>query len=100
MIILTPFDLVLVAVALFIIMGVALFNIYAHFIDDGWLGRLLYMATAGTCAVGLFNLTDRHVLAVVVFTQLFIFALRQLRNIVLRSWWHLKYRGKYASPKR
>lgn len=100
MIILTPFDMALVAAALFIIMGVALFNVYSPFIDDGWLGRLLYMASAGTCAVGLLNLEDEHVLATVVFTQLFIFALRQIRNVVLRSWRYFKYRGKYATPKR
>lgn len=71
-------------ICLLLIGGVALFNIYHPAVEDGLFGRLLYMGTAMTCFVALFHFESITAAKVVTPTLIIIFALRQLRNVVLR----------------
>lgn len=82
-------------ISLLIIGLASLFNIYAHWVEDGVLGRLLYMATAGTCFIGLFLSTGHVATALII-----LFAFRQVRNVWLRSWRYYKHRRIFNAIKR
>jgi len=75
---------------------ISLINIYAHWIEDGLVGRLLYMCLALTCAAGVFLWVNSYVTVAVGLSIIVIFALLSLRSITLKSFRHFKHRGKYA----
>ncbi len=80
-----------------VVLGVvSLINIYAHWIEDGLVGRLLYMALALTCAAGLFRWTNSYVTTAVGVSVIVIFALLALRNVTVKSVRYFKHRRKYA----
>lgn len=76
-----------------IVLGVvSLINIYAHWIEDGLFGRLLYMATALTCVAGLIKFTNssmpEHLAATIIVLQTAMGA----RNLLVKSVRYFKYR--------
>lgn len=83
-------------ICLVVICGVSLINIYAHWIEDGLVGRLLYMTLTLTCAVGLFrhaSAGDPEHLTPTIFV---IFCLLGIRSLAVKSMRYFKYRRKYA----
>lgn len=88
-------------VCLLVIGGTSIFNIYAHWIDDGLFGRLLYMATAITCAAGLWHYVDDSVPYHIATTLIALFAIKGVRNAATRSVRYYKYQRKtHAQNKR
>lgn len=82
-----------VGVACLIIIGlVSLINIYAHWVEDGLFGRLLYMATVITCTAGVVRYTDNTVPYHIATTLIFLFMLKSVRNISVKSVRYFKYR--------
>lgn len=80
---------------LIVIAVTSLVNIYAHWIEDGLVGRLLYMATAITCAAGLFASNEY----IVTSSLLILFAMKSVRNICVRSLRYVKYRKAIHAKK-
>lgn len=81
---------------LLIVIGVTcLVNIYAHWIDDGLIGRLLYMAAALTCAAGLFS-TPQHLEG----TLLSLLGAILVRCAVVRAFQVVKYRRHITHAQR
>lgn len=83
-------------ICLVVMGGVALINIYAHWIEDGLVGRLLYMALALTCAVGLLRYTSASDPEHLMPTIVVIFCLLGIRSLAVKSMRYFKYRRKYA----
>lgn len=79
-------------VCLLVIGATSLFNIYAHWIEDGLFGRLLYMATAVTCAAGLVHYADDSVPYHIATTLIVLFAVKGVRNASVRSIRFYRYR--------
>ncbi|ENW7558965.1 hypothetical protein ACFL9L_004351 [Salmonella enterica] len=80
-----------------VVLGVvSLINIYAHWIEDGLVGRLLYMALALTCAVGLLRYTIASDPEHLTPTIVVIFCLLGIRSLAVKSMRYFKYRRKYA----
>lgn len=80
-----------------VVLGVvSLINIYAHWIEDGLVGRLLYMALALTCAAGLFRWANSYATTAIGVSIIVIFALLALRNVTVKSVRYFKHRRKYA----
>ena len=71
---------------------VSLINIYSHWIEDGFVGRLLYMATVLTCVAGLAKFTNstmpEHLAATLIVLQTALGVRDVCHRFVLR----LKYR--------
>lgn len=83
-----------------VVLGVvSLINIYAHWIEDGLVGRLLYMALALTCAAGLVRWTHSYVTTAVGVSLIVIFTLLVLRNVTVNSVRHIKYRRTIHAKK-
>ncbi len=78
---------------------VSLINIYAHWIEDGLVGRLLYMALALTCAAGLLRWADSYTTTAVGVSLIVIFALLSVRNAIVKSVRYFKHRRKYDAKK-
>lgn len=76
--------------AFFVIIGVtSLINVYSDHVRDGCFGRLLYMAAAITCLAGFL-----HPSGVAAVTLIGIFAMLNVRNVVIRhirSFKHAKH---------
>lgn len=83
-------------ICLVVIGVVSLINIYAHWIEDGLVGRLLYMSLALTCAVGLFRYASAGGPAHLMPTIVVIFCLLGIRSLAVKSMRYFKYRRKYA----
>lgn len=89
-----------VGVACLIIIGlVSLINIYAHWVEDGLFGRLLYMATVITCVAGVVRYTDNTVPYHIATTLIFLFMLKSVRNISVKSVRYFKYRRTIHAKK-
>ena len=71
---------------------VSLINIYSHWIEDGFVGRLLYMATVLTCVAGLAKFTNstmpEHLAATLIVLQTAL----GVRDVCHRFALRLKYR--------
>lgn len=71
-------------VMFFLIVGVSsLYNVYAASVNDGLVGRVLYLLTAVFCVVGLMQ--TGHVENATINAICWLFALRTLRNAVLKG---------------
>lgn len=82
-----------IGVMCLVVIGVtSLINIYAHWIDDGLFGRLLYMATVITCAAGLVHYVGGSIPYHIATTLIVIFMLHRVRNLCARSVRYMKYR--------
>lgn len=89
-----------IGVACLLVIGAtSLFNIYAHWVDDGLFGRLLYMATAITCAAGLVRYVDSTIPYHIATTLIFLFMLKSVRNACVRSVRFYRYRKTYVKSK-
>lgn len=89
-----------VGVICLIVIGVtSLINIYAHWVDDGLLGRLLYMSTAVTCAAGLVKYANSDVPYHIATTLLVLFTVKTVRNLSVRSARYIKYRKQINAKK-
>lgn len=77
-----------------VLLVTSLVNVYGHWIEDGFIGRLLYMSTAFTCLCGLIRFV--YIGAVlpesVTPVLLFLFAALSMRNVCARSARHIKHR--------
>lgn len=84
---------------LVIISVTSLFNIYAHWLEDGLIGRLLYMATALTCVAGLVRYIDATIPEHIANTLIVLFAVKGVRNVCVRSARYFKYRKAIHAKK-
>lgn len=82
-----------IGVMCLVVIGItSLINIYAHWIDDGLFGRLLYMATVITCAAGLVRYINNDIPYHIATTLIVLFMLHRIRNLCARSVRYMKYR--------
>lgn len=77
---------------LVIITVVSLINIYSHWIEDGFVGRLLYMATVLTCVAGLAKFTNSSVPEHLAATLIVLQTALGVRDVCHRFVLSLKYR--------
>ena len=83
-----------------IVLGVvSLINIYAHWIEDGLFGRLLYMATALTCVAGLIKFTNSTVPEHLAATLIVLQTALGVRDVCHRFILRLKYRRNFHAKK-
>lgn len=71
---------------------VSLINIYSHWIEDGLVGRLLYMATVLTCVAGLAKFTNSTVPEHLAATLIVLQTALGVRDVCHRFVLCLKYR--------
>ena len=71
---------------------VSLINIYSHWIQDGFVGRLLYMATALTCVASLTKFTNSTVPEHLAATLIVLQTALGVRDVCHRFVLRLKYR--------
>ena len=77
----------------FIVIAVtSLINIYAYWIEDGLLGRVLYMGCVITSAAGLWHAFSGTVPALIWQTLLALIALKSIRHLCAKYARMLKYR--------
>lgn len=81
---------------LVIITVVSLINIYSHWIEDGFVGRLLYMATVITCVAGLAKFTDSSVPEHLAATLIVLQTALGVRDVYHRF---VKYRRNFHAKK-
>ena len=74
---------------------VSLINIYSHWIEDGFVGRLLYMATVLTCVAGLAKFTNSTVPEHLVTTLIVLQTALGVRDVCHRFVLRLKYRRNF-----
>ncbi|HFV9492590.1 TPA: hypothetical protein ACIAM1_002352 [Salmonella enterica subsp. enterica serovar Chester] len=86
-------------ICLVAIIVTSLINIYAHWIEDGLFGRLLYMASVVTAAGGLAHLFTGGIPPFIITTLVAIFALKSVRHICVKGARYYKYRRMYVKPK-
>lgn len=80
------------AFCLLIIAATALFNIYAHWIDDGLIGRLVYMGLFLTCSAGIIHITnDGSAPTFIWSTLLVLVTLSFLRGVCVKSIRYFRY---------
>lgn len=78
---------------------VSLINIYSHWIEDGFVGRLLYMATVITCVAGLAKFTNSTVPEHLVTTLIVLQTALGVRDVCHRFVLRLKYRRNFHAKK-
>ena len=78
---------------------VSLINIYSRWIEDGFVGRLLYMATVITCVAGLAKFTNSTVPEHLVTTLIVLQTALGVRDVCYRFVLHLKYRRTIHAKK-
>lgn len=78
---------------------VSLINIYSHWIQDGFVGRLLYMATALTCVAGLAKFTNSSVPEHLAVTLIVLQTAIGVRDVCHRFTLRLKYRRTIHAKK-
>ena len=89
-----------IGVMCLVVIGVtSLINIYAHWIDDGLFGRLLYMATVITCVAGLAKFTNSSVPEHLVTTLIVLQTALGVRDVCHRFVLRLKYRRTIHAKK-
>ena len=71
---------------------VSLINIYSHWIQDGFVGRLLYMATALTCVASLAKFTNSTVPEHLAATLIVLQTALGVRDVCHRFTLRMKYR--------
>ncbi|EKO7540755.1 hypothetical protein P0845_004299 [Salmonella enterica] len=82
-----------------IMAAVSLINIYAHWIEDGFVGRLLYMATALTCAAGMAKFTNSSMPEHLAATLIVLQTATGVRDVCHRLILRLKYRRTIHAKK-
>ncbi|CCG55233.1 putative holin, class II [Salmonella phage vB_SenS-Ent1] len=87
------------AICLAAIIATSLINIYAHWIEDGLFGRLLYMASAMTATSGLAHLVTGAIPPYIITTLIAILTLKSIRHICVKGARWYKYRRMYVKPK-
>lgn len=87
------------AICLVAIIATSLINIYAHWIEDGLFGRLLYMASAMTATSGLTHLVTGAIPPYIITTLIAILTLKSIRHICVKGARWYKYRRMYVKPK-
>lgn len=80
---------------LILIATISLINIYAQWIEDGFVGRLLYMATVITCVAGLAKFTNSSVPEHLVTTLIMLQTALGVRDVCHRFVLRLKYRRNF-----
>ena len=78
---------------------VSLINIYAHWIEDGFVGRLLYMATVLTCVAGMAKFTNSSVPEHLAATLIVLQTALGVRDVCHRFVLRLKYRRTIHAKK-
>ena len=78
---------------------VSLINIYSHWIQDGFVGRLLYMATVLTCVAGLAKFTNSSVPEHLAATLIVLQTALGVRDVCHRFVLRLKYRRNFHAKK-
>lgn len=78
---------------------VSLINIYSHWIEDRFVGRLLYMATVITCVAGLAKFTNSSVPEHLAATLIVLQTALGVRDVCHRFVLRLKYRRTIHAKK-
>lgn len=82
---LSAFCLTIIAVS-------ALINIYAHWIDDGLIGRLVYMGLFFTCSAGLIHMFNSGAAPMFIWSTLLVLVtLTYLRSVCVKSIRYFRY---------
>lgn len=86
------------AVCLVVICAASLLNVYAHWIDDGFVGRILYMSVAFTSMCGIIRFVSSGGFLPENVTPVLItlFACLTVRNFCVRSVRYVRYRKQHA----
>lgn len=87
------------AFCLIVISVTSLINIYAHWIEDGLLGRLLYMAAVFTAGAGLVHYLSGPIPTFIFPTLIILFTLKSVRNVSVKSFLAFKYRRTINAKK-
>lgn len=77
---------------LIVIAVTSLINIYAHWIEDGLIGRVLYMGCVITSVAGVWHVFSGTVPALIWQTLLALIALKSIRHLCAKYARMLKYR--------
>ena len=86
----------LIAFFLLIVIVTSLINIYAYWIEDGLIGRLLYMGCVFTAGAGLFHIINDKMPVFIYPTLIALFALKSIRHLCAKYMRYFKYRSIYA----
>lgn len=92
-------DACILASGLVVVAAASLVNIYSDRIDDGLLGRLLYMGIVVTCLAGLVKLANGNSLALICPVLLTQFAALSVRDVCVRTLRHARQRRRHDDPK-
>lgn len=75
---------------LLVMCGTSCINIYAHWVEDGLVGRLLYMAVAVSCLAGVVHLWQGEPLPPYISnTLLALIAVKSVRHLCAK---YIRYR--------
>lgn len=86
--------------ALVAIFATSLINIYAHFIDDSFLDRIVFSALALVSLAALLHVVQGEVPQHVGVAVIVLMAVKQICSVASKAWrWHTG-RKKYALPRR
>lgn len=85
---------------LLILAATSLFNIYAHWIDDGLLGRVVFMGMFFTCGAGLIHIYHHGSAPMFVWSTLLVLVtLSYLRGSCVKSIRYYRY-GRVVHAKK
>lgn len=92
-------DAPILASGLVVVAAASLVNIYSNRIDDGIIGRLLYMGLVVTCLAGLMKLFHGASLELIGNALLVQFAALSVRDVCVRVIRHARRRRHDDHPK-
>ena len=72
----------------------SLVNIYAEWIEDGLVGRIIYMSTAIVCISGLVAVEVHGVQPKLLVTIALLCAVKSIRNATMATYYHLKFKDR------
>jgi hypothetical protein len=88
-------DTPILALGLVVVAAASLVNIYSAHIDDGFVGRLLYMGLVVTCLAGLTKLFTGASLDLICPALLLQFAALSVRDVCARVLRHARQRRRH-----
>lgn len=78
-----------------VMLGVSsLVNIYAEWIEDGLVGRIIYMITAIVCLSGILAVESHGPQTNILVTVALLCGLKSVRNATVATYNHLKYKDR------
>ena len=72
----------------------SLVNIYAEWIEDGLIGRIIYMVTAIVCLSGILAVESHGPQTNILVTVALLCGLKSVRNASVATYYHLKRKDR------